>query len=185
MAGRPAGAVPGTDIEREEQFLELFLAHDRRIHGFILALVPNWSDADDLLQETSAVLWRRLDEFEPGTDFAAWAMSIARYQILNYRRRERSRGKCFSDRAFDALAEQATSTAASADARRDALEDCLAKLSDRERELVRLRYQPGATTREVADRLGRPLKSVYKTLNRVHEALLLCVRRSLGAGVAG
>jgi RNA polymerase sigma-70 factor, ECF subfamily len=176
--------LSGVDLQREERFLQLFLTHERRIHGFILALVPNWSDADDLLQETSAVLWRRLDEFEPGTDFAAWALSVARYQVLNYRRRERARAARFSDRTFEALADLAAE-AATSDARRDALEGCLTKLGERERELIRLRYQSGATTQAVADQLGRPLKAVYKALNRIHDALLRCVRRSLAAGAAG
>lgn len=174
--------LPGIDIAREEQFLQLFLAHERRIRGFILALVPNWSDADDLLQETSAVLWRQLDSFEPGTDFAAWALSVARYQVLNYRRRERTRAARFSDRTFEALLDLAARSSSSSDARRDALEGCLAKLGESERELIRLRYQSDATTQAVADQLGRPMKAVYKALNRIHDALLQCVRRSLGTG---
>src|SRR5262245_8265994 len=85
------------DLDREEQFLQLFLANERRIYAFILALVPVWSDADDLLQETSAVLWRKLDEFQPGSDFVAWALKIARFEVLNYRKRQsRDRG-LFSD----------------------------------------------------------------------------------------
>lgn len=175
----------GIDRAREERFLQLFLAHERRLYAFILALVPNWSDADDLLQETSAVLWRKLDEFEPGTDFAAWALSVARFQVLNYRKKQRVNQARFSDQTVEALADRMTTLSEQSDARRDALEGCLTKLRDRDRELVQLRYQPGATTQAVAGRVGRSLPAVYKALNRIHTQLLFCIRRTLAEeGVA-
>ncbi len=175
----------GIDRRREERFLQLFLAHERRLYAFILALVHNWSDADDLLQETSAVLWRKLDEFEPGTDFSAWAMSVARFQVLNYRKKQRLSQARLSDETVEALADRMAALSEQSDARRDALQRCLAKLSDRDRELVRLRYQPGATTQTVVDRVGRSLPAVYKALNRIHTQLLLCIRQTLaGEGVS-
>jgi RNA polymerase sigma-70 factor, ECF subfamily len=79
----------GIDLPREERYLGLLLAHQRRIFAYVLALVPHWSDAEDVVQETSAVLWRKFDEFTPGTDFNAWALSIARYQVMNFRKKQR------------------------------------------------------------------------------------------------
>jgi RNA polymerase sigma-70 factor (ECF subfamily) len=172
---------PRIDLEREERFLQLFLAHERRIFAFLLALVPVWSDAEDLLQETSVVMWRKLDEFEPGTDFAAWALSIARYQVLNYRKKQRRDRVLFSDQALEMLAEQMATLSRGADARRDALENCLKKLNPRDRELVQLRYQPGATTQKVAEHVGRSIQAVYKSLNRIHGQLLSCIRRTLSS----
>lgn len=54
----------------EEEFTRLLVQNQKRIMGLILALVPNGPDADDILQETCAVLWRRFVEFEPGTNFS-------------------------------------------------------------------------------------------------------------------
>ena len=39
-----------------------------------------------------------------------------------------------------------------------------------------LNYEAGLTVKEVADRLGATPNSVYKSLNRLREALLACVR---------
>jgi RNA polymerase sigma-70 factor (ECF subfamily) len=175
---------PKLDFAREQRFLQLFLAHERRIYGFILALVPNWSDADDLLQETSAVLWRKLDDFEPGTDFLAWALSIARFQVLNYRKKQRQLRARLSDRTVETLVDQLMALGERSDARRDALAECLAKLNSRDRELIQLRYQPEATTQRVADCVGRSLKAVYKALNRIHGQLLLCIRQTLASEAA-
>lgn len=173
--------VPRAELDRQERFLQLFLANERRIYAFILTLVPVWSDADDLLQETSAVMWRKLDEFQPGSDFVAWALSIARFEVLNYRKRQNRDRGVFSDQTTEALADQAAAWEGGGDDRRDALEMCLMKLNERDRELIRLRYEPGVTTQEVADRVGRSLKAVYKALNRIHEQLLHCIRESLPA----
>jgi RNA polymerase sigma-70 factor (ECF subfamily) len=169
------------DLGREERFLKLFLAHERRIFGFLLALVPDWSAAEDLFQETSVVLWRKLDQFAPGTDFAAWALSIARYQVLDYRKKQRRDRVLFSDRTIELLADEMAVLGRDADARRDALEICLTKLKQQDRELIHLRYQPGATTQGVADRVGHSIQAVYKALNRIHGQLLLCIRRTLAA----
>jgi RNA polymerase sigma-70 factor, ECF subfamily len=167
--------------EREARFLQLFLANERRIYSYILALVPVWSDADDVLQETSAVMWRKLDEFEVGSDFLAWALSIARFEVLNHRKKQGRARVHFSDEAVTLLADGITSRREDSDIRLAALDACVEKLGQRERELIRLRYQPGAKVQEIADRLGRSLQAVYKSLDKIHTQLLLCVRRSLAA----
>jgi RNA polymerase sigma-70 factor, ECF subfamily len=133
------------------------------------------------VQETSAVLWRKFDEFVPGTDFAAWALSIARYQVLNFRKKQRRSPAVLSEQTALALAERMLAVDRQSDARLAALEQCLQKLSSKDRDLVQLRYQADATTQTVAFSVGRSLGAVYKALNRIHEQLLCCVRQTLTA----
>ena len=54
---------PTTD--RTAEFVGLLLQHQRRIHGYIATMLTNWADADEVLQETSIVLWQKFDEFQP------------------------------------------------------------------------------------------------------------------------
>lgn len=162
-----------------QTFLRLYQANERRIYGFILALVPDWSEAEDLLQETTTVMWTKFDQFTVGTDFAAWAMRIARYQIMNYRKKKRNQRVQFSDEVLQAIDGQVSAATMQLDVRRDALRDCLKKLPARDRELVHLRYEYDATTKSVAERVGRGLDAVYKALNRIHVQLLHCIRRTL------
>jgi RNA polymerase sigma-70 factor (ECF subfamily) len=69
-------------------FVTLWSHHARRVHAYILTLVHNVADADDLLQETGATLWEKYHEFEPGTDFGAWAARTTYYHDCNsYRKR--------------------------------------------------------------------------------------------------
>jgi len=57
----------------------------------------------------------------------------------------------------------------------------LAKLRERDRELIRLRYFDENSTKQTAEQLGRSVASVYKSLNRVRDSLLKCISRSLKA----
>ncbi len=56
--------------ERDDQrspaskdFIRLLLANERRIYAFILSMLPDLTDAEDVLQETSLVLWEKLDQY--------------------------------------------------------------------------------------------------------------------------
>jgi RNA polymerase sigma-70 factor, ECF subfamily len=165
-----------TDLAREERFMDLFLANQRRIYAYVLALVPHREDAEDLVQDTCRVMWQKFDEFTGRGDFAAWGISIARYRVLDYRRKLGVRRAAFSNRTMEAIADQMARVGCQSNCRLDALLLCMAKLRELDRELMRLRYNVGASTREVAAQVGRSPESVYKSLNRIHNQLLLCIR---------
>jgi RNA polymerase sigma-70 factor (ECF subfamily) len=166
-------------VDRGAQFMRLFLANQPRIYAFVLSLVPRWCDADDIMQETSAVLWAKFGQFEEGTNFTAWAMSVARFQVMSFRKRSQAASARFSDETVDAIAESAAQAEQEIDDRRLALERCLPKLRESDLELIRKRYRPGVTATEVAREIGRSPDAVHKALGRVHRQLLECVRRTL------
>jgi RNA polymerase sigma-70 factor (ECF subfamily) len=171
-------------MERGAEFMRLFLQNQRRLCGLILALVPNGPDADDILQETSAVLWQKYSEFEAGSNFAAWALRIARFQVMAYYTTKRRQKARLSDETLDAVVERMASRTEREDARSVALEGCLADLPEEERRLIELRYRGGATVDEVARRSGKTVVAAYKALHRAHERLLQCMRGKLAPGNA-
>ena len=170
------------DSSRTEEFMRLFLSNQRRIFGLIVCLVPNLADADDILQDTSATLWQKFDEFKPGTDFAAWGLSVARLRVLKFHERTRAAGRVtFDDRVLNALAEEAALITPQADARLEALRACLAKLPERVRGLIEFRYSPGATLKTAAEQVHMSEVAAYKALNRAHLTLIECIQRNMGA----
>jgi len=164
--------------------MRLFLQNQRRIYGLILALVPNGPDADDILQETSAVLWQKFDEFDPGSNYAAWALRIARYQVMAYYTTKRRTKARLSDETLDAVVERLASRTEREDARSVALDGCLADLPEEDRRLIELRYRGGASVPDVARSSGRTVEAAYKALHRAHERLLQCMRGKLAPGNA-
>lgn len=167
-------------IVDEERFMKLFLASEHRLRGFILTMVPRLSDAEDILQDALMVMWRKFDDFEPDTDFVAWGISVARFQVFNYRRRERARRVLYCDELIARLEEATQTHALTRDARIDALESCMSRLPEKDRELIRLRYFDFAkvTVKEVSSQLDRRVDAVYKALNRIHDRLLFCIRHT-------
>lgn len=163
-----------------EPFVRLLMANERRIYGYILALVGNVNDADDLMQETSAILWKKFDHFEANTSFPAWAMKIAHFEILKF---IEGRGGAASGRldaeVLDSLSEIAAEVVEEADDRFEALETCLAKLPQSDREMIRMRYEEQVSAKNIASRIDRSSSAVHKALTRVHRRLLECIERTM------
>jgi RNA polymerase sigma-70 factor (ECF subfamily) len=175
-----ASMTPAPDRDSGERFVRLFLQHQRRIYGLILALVPRGADADDILQEACAVMWQKFGEFQEGTNFPAWALRIARFQVMAYYSTQRRQKARLSDETLDAVVERMAARAPREDARSAALDGCLEGLPDPDRTLLALRYHGGASVEEVARRSGKTVEAAYKALNRAHDRLLQCMRGKLG-----
>lgn len=167
------------NTNRDDELVRLLTAHKRRLFAFIFALVHSIPDAEDVFQQTSLVMWEKFDDFEPGSDFVAWAMSIARFKAIDtVRRRHRDRMQ-FSSDLMDQLAEQADSQSERYEARAEALAACQDKLSARDQKTLQACYAHGITIKEAAVALGRPAGSVYDSLSRIRGVLLECIGRTL------
>jgi RNA polymerase sigma-70 factor (ECF subfamily) len=167
------------DVSKTNEFLQLLMANHKRIYAFILGMVPNYQDAEDLFQETILVMWSKFDQFARGTSFTSWGVTVAKYQILNARRRKSIRSLPFSPDVEDLIQERSSSLVGHIDARMQALRECIRKLQTRDYELVQMRYERELDVQTIADRLGRSAQSVYKKLARINDALLRCIRKTL------
>jgi RNA polymerase sigma-70 factor (ECF subfamily) len=174
--------VERTDaMQRTEEFIRLFTKCEPRIFAYILTLVRNFSDADDVLQQTNLVMWRKFDEFQPGTDFVSWGHRIAHLEVLALRKRKQCDALLFSDEFVEVVARDMDERNDTLEARQKALAACLEKLKARDRNLVQFRYQPDATTQSAAEHVGRSVDAVYKALNRIRQSLWECINRTLSA----
>jgi RNA polymerase sigma-70 factor (ECF subfamily) len=172
-------AAPGE--AKSKLFLRLFLQNERRLYAYILTLLPNRADADDLLQDASLVMWDKFDERHPPDDFTAWACRVAYFKVLDfYKKTHRSRVR-FSQAMVERVADTAVEHAAvlQLDARREALAGCIEKLSPRDRDLLTRRLAEGATTQSTAAQVGRSVEAVYKAMAKIRQALFDCVTRTL------
>src|SRR5664280_3328258 len=74
---------------RNSEFLALLGKHELQVATFVHAMVPSWHDAEDILQETHLQLWREFWKFHSGSDFVAWACTIARYVVHTHVKKSR------------------------------------------------------------------------------------------------
>jgi RNA polymerase sigma-70 factor (ECF subfamily) len=150
-----------------------------RLYAYILSLLPESNTARDVLQETNVVLWRKADQFVEGTNFIAWAYSIARTMVLtSYRQRQRDR-HIFDESLVAMLADESEDSDREPDLCSRILDECLLTLSPKQRELLTQRYGPSGSVAAIARGLGRTPASVSVTLSRLRHALVQCVRRKL------
>ena len=169
------------DRERNQEFLALLMRQQRRIYGFIASLVINAADADDIMQDTVSLMWDKFDGFEPGTNFTAWGIQIARYKILKHRR-TKARDICqFTDEAFLQIMERAPLVVNGMADRVTALQSCLDKLPESERSIIEMRYEQDITPKDIASRIDKAVSTVYKALARTHYALQKCVQKTIKA----
>ena len=164
--------------QRTDQIVQLLTNVQQPLTRYVRSLVPNRTDAEEVLQETNLFVWRHADEFELGTNFAAWACRIAYYQVLTFRKRQSRSRLHFSDALVEQLARSAVENLARGNDEAEALDRCMGKLSSEDRELMELRYEPGATVEGIARRVGRSTKAVYNALGRIRTWLLECVERT-------
>jgi RNA polymerase sigma-70 factor (ECF subfamily) len=165
--------------DRMAEFLDLYSRHYPRLQFYVTALLPTANDTSDVLQETSMVLWRKFDSFELGTNFFAWACKIARFQVMKYRERHDRSARLFDGKLLEKLAIEAGDENLAHAVPLEALENCLTKLSETDRSLIRLRYKQGTTVAQLASDIGRTANSLSKSLGRIRRMLLECIDRTL------
>jgi RNA polymerase sigma-70 factor (ECF subfamily) len=168
------------DDERYEAFVRLLVEHEPRVRSFLRGLVPSWQDVEEVTQEASLVAWRKFNDFEEGTSFGGWLLTIARFEALKYRRRVARSPLVFADDVWDLLAEEACGEGVQ-QIRRQHLEGCLGKLDRSKRELLLHVHSPGVVMREVALQSGKSEQAFYKVVQRLRAVVLDCVTKALAA----
>jgi RNA polymerase sigma-70 factor (ECF subfamily) len=171
----------------QDEFLRLVKLYQSQLYGYLHAMLHNMADTEDVLQNTIVVLWKKFDQFEPGSNFLHWAMRTARFEALKFQRDWRRDRQYFSDAFVSELAEGPFGSATEdlVERRRTALAGCMQKLEDRDRRLLDNCYQSGATIAAVATQYGRSAQSICNSLRRIRQVLFNCIERKLAAKEEG
>lgn len=157
------------------------MKHQNDLLRYIAPLVGSLDDAQDVLQEAALALWNKFAQYDPQQPFLPWAKRFAKYEVLMHHRRRR-RYTFLSEVLLETLAEQQTEQESVREQRRWALADCVGKLPDADRVLLRQRYsERGTTIQKVAEATGQTANALYKTLQRIRRQLYLCVERKLAS----
>lgn len=167
-----------------DQYTSLFLKHERQLYSYIASMLGYPTEAEDLLQETAKVLWKKFENYDSSLPFLPWAKTFARYEVLNYLARQRTRKKYFSDEMMELLAEDWEGVEVQHEARILALESCVEALPDNTRRLLDDRYREANSLQEVAARQDTTPNALYKTLQRIRKGLRQCIDQRVAEGMA-
>jgi RNA polymerase sigma-70 factor, ECF subfamily len=167
----------------EEEFVALTGRYERRVRLFIATQHPERSDVDEIVQDAWLVAWKKIDTFrysgeQPDEEFVRWLCTIARYEVMKYRKKSPPR-LVLDEHVMDKLAELQFDKADYFEARHEALSTCIEKLRPRDQEIIRRRYEENVSVHDLASYIGRSADAVYKSLNRIRTSLLACIERTL------
>jgi RNA polymerase sigma-70 factor, ECF subfamily len=163
----------------QERFTPCWTQAQPAVARYISSLVPGFQEAEDALQNVAVVLLRKFSVYDPQQPFIAWALGIARYEVLNHRRGFARNRLLFTPE----LAEQASHVyqelLPELDERHRALRECLSGIGERTAEVLRLRYQESLEPKDIAPRIGMTSGAIRVMLNRVRGILHGCIERRL------
>ena len=161
--------------DRDEQFERDVVPFLGQLYPAALRMTRNPTDAEDLVQETSAKAYAAFHQFRPGTNLKAWLHRILANTFINgYRKRRQeprqATGGDFQDWQLptDPLAPPARSAEAEA---LDRLADseilrALRDLPEEFRVAVYLADIEGYAYKEIAEIMGTPIGTVMSRLHR-------------------
>lgn len=168
------------DASQQAEMSGQIARHQAALRAYIISLMPGMDGVSDVLQETNLILWEKRATFLPGTNFRAWACAVARYEVKSHRRKMLRLGMTMLD---EELAEQLAAHCEAApdevDGRLRALDQCLGRLEEKDRQLIEHRYFSASTLDEFATRSGRSVDSLRVTLFRIRAALRNCINGQL------
>lgn len=168
--------MPDPNHPQHDQFLRLIAEHQAALHTFVRAMLPTREDASEVLQDVTVVLWQK---FETAQDFKKWAFGVARLEVLKFLQARRRDRHIFDDELVNRLADEAAAMEQRHLTQREALDGCLLKLQPTQREIVLAAYSKGTRIDDLAARRGQTPMALYKLLQRIRQALLECVRRTI------
>lgn len=171
--------------QSDRQFVGQLLQNQRRIYGFVLAMVADADAADDVYQDACMKLWELAGEYDPARPFMPWACGVAFNVIRNHRTRTRRDRHLFDEHLLSELAASYEAHETELEQRRTALAECIGQLAPAQRRAIELSYDGQHTMQQAADLMQRPVGAFYKQLQRLRRALAECINRRLAGELPG
>ncbi|MBT8043692.1 MAG: sigma-70 family RNA polymerase sigma factor [Verrucomicrobiae bacterium] len=165
--------------DQEVEFVGLLTEHQTLIRAYVISLLPGLSETDDVIQETNQVLWMKRETFELGTNFKAWALATARFQVMAFQQKlKREMRAPLDEDVLMMVADEAQGRdVATLNQRINDLNDCIGRLQVKDQELVLHRYWKKSKLEEYAKASGRSVGSLKVALHRVRASLRDCIER--------
>src|SRR5678815_3510057 len=165
----------GDQNAAQQRFLSLFLRSEREIFRYVAVLVPNVSDAEDIVQQTAVALWEKFDAYDQTQPFTPWACRFALNKARQWIERRQRWQALLEGGLAEELAQRREQLRPELECTLKHLEQCLAKLPEEQRSLVEGYYYHRTGIEELAEQSGRTVAATYKALQRIRQALQVCV----------
>ena len=167
------------EMELSEEFILELTEVQQRLLGFLFKRLADREQAREVLQRTNLVLCRKADNYKPGTNFKAWAMTVANYEVMAYRKTQVRERLVFTDEVDAMLGSRENEFSSSQKDRISHLNHCLQLMSTQNRQLIEHRYKGENSMEKIADEIGGTIGSVRVKLHRLRKLLLECIQNRM------
>lgn len=174
-------AQPHQKTAGDDLFMRLYSNAYPKIFRFILTLIPCRNDADEIMQETSLVLWRKFGEYQIEGNFTRWACGIARIEVLRLMDRKKRFAALFDEQLLAQIAATHAKYEELLEIRREFLMQCKHQLPEKDLYLLQLIYESDHGAKTAASIMSQPLSTIYRHLDHIRNALFRCIERKMNA----
>jgi RNA polymerase sigma-70 factor (ECF subfamily) len=177
--------TPHHDSRRQNSApFDHFSTHRAMVRAYLHAILHDEDLVDDTLSDVAVEVARCWDVYDPSLPFGPWVRGIARRLALKRLRRRRRIALGLPDDVIESLGVvmDQLGEGMALDAQKRQLRRCLEGLSERNRELIRLRYFEEQRLETIAEQSKRTLGALYVAFSRIHAALLRCVEQATEKG---
>ena len=161
--------------ERTRKVTRLWTQAQPKVSAFVTAVVRNFNDRDDLIQDIAVAVFESFDAYDPERPFIQWAMGVARNQFRTYLRTRQKERNVFDLDTVKALETAFAKLPKTEAIELDFLRDCLQQLDSKGRRLCEMRYQKDLKPAAISESLNVPGTAVRKALQRIREQLRTCI----------
>ena len=166
-------------FQLDEEFVEMLTEAQQKIHGFILKRLVDHHQTNEVLQLTNIVLCRKANDFQIGTNFMAWALTVANFQILSFRKNQSRERLIFSDRTFDQIIEEDGKRPDDTSFRLSHLNECLKKIDKENFKLLKARYERRLSFKEIANVSHKTSNAIRIQMHRIRNQLMICIEKRM------
>ena len=166
-------------MELSEEFILELTQAQQRLFGFLFKRLADREQAREVLQRTNLVLCRKADNFEIGTNFKAWSMTVANYEVMAYRKTQARERLVFTDEVYALIGPEDDEKSPDQSVRLVHLSHCLQGMSSKNRALLDWRYQGERTLEKIAEEIGSTIGAVKVKLHRLRRQLLGCIQNRM------
>lgn len=159
--------------------MKLLVAHQQLIRAYVISLMPGAPEVDDVIQNTAEILWKKRATFKLGTNFKAWALTTARFQVMAQQQRMHAERRApLDDDVLNLISDLSAEMEVKETNRQlEDLQECLSLLTIRDQELVLHRYWKKAGLADYARESGRSIGALKVALYRIRDCLRGCLDR--------
>ncbi|MEM1355789.1 MAG: sigma-70 family RNA polymerase sigma factor [Planctomycetota bacterium] len=172
------------DIETTQRFTLLWIKAQPKAAAFIASLVLDRHHAEDLLQEVAITAVEKFHHYDRDRSFDAWVLGIARLKIMRYFRTTGRDRIVLSEQTVTLLQSEYEQLSETRESRAQHLSDCIGKLPDKARSILKRRYFGRMAVKDIAAEEGRPPSTIGKQLFMIRRKLEQCITHRMQAAEA-